>query len=169
MHLLRICRSLNLKSWCIGAGVIRNMVWDMLHDAPYRGASDLDLVFFDKILDPSYDKLITDKISKLYTSVRWDVTNQAHVHVWYGDLHQTSVRPYQSLEEAISTWPEYCTSVGISLQANDDICIYAPFGLEDLFSLTVRHNPARASREVFENRVETKFCIARWPNLKIFV
>lgn len=167
MELLRVCRSLGLNNWCIGAGVVRNLVWDNLHNSPYKGASDVDLVYFDKYLHPSNDALLVAKASSLCSSVRWDITNQAHVHEWYQASRQLPVSPFQSLEEAISTWPEYCTSVGVALGGNDEISIYAPFGLEDLFSLTVRHNPARVSREVFENRAATKFSAFRWPNLKI--
>nr|WP_232442200.1 nucleotidyltransferase family protein [Burkholderia ubonensis] len=39
---------MGLKSWCIGAGAIRNLVWDSLHGyvTPARPA-DVDLAYFD--------------------------------------------------------------------------------------------------------------------------
>ncbi|MBB4845662.1 hypothetical protein HNP55_004214 [Paucibacter oligotrophus] len=52
MEALRAVRGLGLASWCIGAGALRNLVWDALHGrstaAPCaQGLSDVDVAFFD--------------------------------------------------------------------------------------------------------------------------
>lgn len=45
---LRAARELGLASWCIGAGVIRSLVWDHLHGFERATATaDVDLVFHD--------------------------------------------------------------------------------------------------------------------------
>lgn len=48
MALLMTVRKLNLTSWCIGAGVIRSLVWDHLHgfNTPPVYA-DVDVAYFD--------------------------------------------------------------------------------------------------------------------------
>ena len=38
MAALRVVRSLGLRSWCIGAGAIRSLVWDTLHEFDQRSA-----------------------------------------------------------------------------------------------------------------------------------
>jgi len=41
-------RSLNLSSWCIGAGAVRNLVWDSLHQLEVPSSlSDVDVRYFD--------------------------------------------------------------------------------------------------------------------------
>ena len=43
-------RSLNLPSWCIGAGAVRNLVWDTLHEFQTPSAlSDIDVAHFDAL------------------------------------------------------------------------------------------------------------------------
>lgn len=48
MRILETVAACNLLDWCVGAGVLRNLVWDYLHG--YRAPSDLadvDVAFFD--------------------------------------------------------------------------------------------------------------------------
>ncbi len=48
MAALHAVRSLQLQSWCIGAGVIRSLVWDTLHGFDDRSpVEDMDVVYFD--------------------------------------------------------------------------------------------------------------------------
>ena len=48
MDILRAARSINLPDWFIGAGFVRNPVWDFLHDFDKQTPiSDIDIVYFD--------------------------------------------------------------------------------------------------------------------------
>lgn len=48
MQALRTVQAIGLKSWCIGAGAIRGLVWDHLHGFEvHTKAPDVDVVFFD--------------------------------------------------------------------------------------------------------------------------
>ena len=48
MRALEAVRALHLKSWCIGAGAVRNLVWDHLHGFGQPTAlSDVDVAYFD--------------------------------------------------------------------------------------------------------------------------
>ncbi len=48
MAALQAARLLGLRSWRIGAGVIRALVWDALHSFEHRTAvDDVDLGYFD--------------------------------------------------------------------------------------------------------------------------
>ena len=84
--------------------------------------------------------------------MKLDVKNQARVHVWYEQHFGYSIRPYQSLEEAINTWPTTATAVGIR-RWNEEWKIYAPYGLNDLFGKIVRANKAQITQEIFEKKV----------------
>ena len=108
MELLQAVRSLSLSQWCIAAGVIRNTVWDYLHDYTDRTEpSDIDLLFFDgERTDDSYQTDIEQQLSTLMPDVNWEAVNQATIHSYSGDM------PYGSIEEAMSRWADQVTAVG---------------------------------------------------------
>lgn len=166
MTMLRDARSLDLKYWCIGAGAIRNYVWDSIQGNAYTIPNDVDLIHYDNDLSSPCDLELTEKINLASNYHSWEVTNQARVHEWYESQHGQNRRNIRSINEGVSTWPEYCTAVGVSLRKDDSLIIYAPFGLGDLLEFKVRHNPLWTDIQVFEKRL-SKFCKRRWPLLDI--
>lgn len=168
MATLITARSLGLQTWCIGAGAVRNPVWDHLHRIPcVDSVSDVDLVYFDPRAHPSEDQAIQARLAERLPGVSWDVTNQAHVHLWYEQAFGKPVGAVTSLEEGLSTWPEYATCVGLSLGCDDALDVIAPHGLEDLFALRLQHNPLRVDRGVFMDRITSKGWLQRWPKLRV--
>ena len=167
MTVLGCVKSLSLRSWCIGAGAVRNLVWDTLHGQRSEFNSDVDVVFFDADSPPHRDTEFELQLCSMIPSIDWEVTNQAHIHLWFENAIGRAVRPLGSLEDGISTWPEYATCVGVYIADDDSIGIIAPHGLEDLFTLKVRHNPARATVEEFSERILRKRFRERWPHLAI--
>ncbi len=99
--------------------------------------------------------------------VPWEVTNQAAVHHWFESYFGHAVEPLTSLEEAVASWPEYATSVGLRLEADDAISVIAPLGLEDLFACVVRRNPSRVSVDTYRQRIEQKRYALRWPKVRV--
>lgn len=168
MALLAAVRSLHLQSWCIGAGVVRGLVWDHLHgfSQPSR-YDDVDVTYYDSSADEKQDDDLTRRLLDIDPSVRWEVSNQALIHHWFLKAHGQSVPPLRSLENGIATWPEYATCVGVTLNADDTLELIAPHGLQDLFDLKVRHNAVRASADIFMQRVRSKRFIERWPMLSM--
>ena len=168
MELLRAARSLKLKSWCIGAGAVRSLVWDKLHGFTTPShIDDVDLVYYDETAGAERDSELAKQLLEFAPSACWEVTNQAQVHEWFLAARSEVVQPLRSLEDGIATWPEYATCVGVRLSLDDTIEVVAPHGLGDLFHLRVRHNPIRASAAVFKERVTSKRFTERWPMLSI--
>ena len=169
MDALVAVRSLGLSSWCIGAGAVRNLVWDALHDRSEPSElADVDVTYFDaECLDPQLDRELQAKLTTALPSIPWEVTNQAAVHHWFEQYFGHPVPPLGSLEEAVGSWPEYATAVGIRLEADDSITVIAPHGLEDLFACVVRRNPIRVSIDTYRERVELKRYAARWPKVRV--
>jgi Nucleotidyltransferase/WYL domain len=99
--------------------------------------------------------------------VPWQAKDQALVHTWYERRFGHPVEPLTSLEDAVSTWPEFCTSVAVRLGADGDLDVIAPLGLEDLFGLWLRRNPRRVSPEIFNQRLASKRIEERWPGVTI--
>ena len=169
MSALSAVRELRLASWCIGAGAVRNLVWDALHE--YRTPSaltDIDVAYFDEAsLAPERDAQLQDRLAVIRPGVAWEVTNQAAVHTWFEGYFGHAVQPLLSLEAAVASWPEYATSVGLTLRADDSMDVIAPHGLDDLFSLVVRRNPARVSVATYRQRVAEKRYAQRWPKVRV--
>jgi len=166
---LRAVRELDLASWCIGAGAVRNLVWDTLHgySTPSQLA-DMDVAHFDASdLTPERDQELQRRLGELLADTPWEVTNQAAVHRWFEGYFGHSVEPLRSLNEAVASWPEYATSVGLTLNRDNSIDVIAPYGLDDLFSCVVRRNPTRVSIETYRLRTEQKRYLLRWPNVTV--
>lgn len=166
---LRAVRSLGLDQWCIGAGALRNLVWDALSGNAQRSAlGDIDVAFFaaDDV-SSARDQALQHRLCALMPGWPWEVTNQAGVHLWFEQHFGHPVAPLASLADAVATWPEYATAVAVTLEQDDTISIIAPYGLSDLFTMTVRHNPARASVATYQQRVAQKKYRDRWPGVTI--
>jgi uncharacterized protein len=167
MSVLSAVRELGLPSWCVGAGAIRNLVWDALHESAPSSLADVDVAYFDAAAMPEHEAQLEDKLMAMLPHVPWDVKNQAKVHEWFEGHFGYPVQPLRSIEEAVASWPEYVTCVGLTLTADDRIEVIAPYGLDDLFDIVVRHNPVRSSVETYRQRIEQKRYAERWPMVTV--
>jgi uncharacterized protein len=169
MQALAAARTLGLASWCIGAGAVRNMVWDKLHHRRSPSAlPDIDLAYFEPDeLSTEHDRALQARLAQQAPGLPWEVTNQAAVHLWFERYFGSAVEPLASLQDGVASWPEYATAVGLWLDADDTVRVIAPHGLDDLFDCVIRHNPARASVANFRQRLETKRYRERWPQVRI--
>jgi hypothetical protein len=169
MRALEAARSLNLRSWCIGAGAIRNLVWDNLHGFKTETMpEDIDLVFHDASdLSSERERLLEKALAQAEPAFRWEAVNQASVHHWLKSQGALEVQPYQTLVEGIASWPEVATCVGVTLSPFGKIEVLAPHGLADLFEMLVRWNPGCVSKEVYLERIAKKRFAERWPMVKV--
>lgn len=162
--LLKVVQDLDLPDSWIGAGFVRNAVWDHLHQrAPSPPAGDVDVIWYDpRRADPAEDLRHEAALRAAEPSIAWSVKNQARMHGRNGDA------PYASAVEAMQYWPETATAVAARRRGNDRCEIAAPFGLEDLLSLVLRPTPGflGEKRRVYEERLRTKGGAASWPRLQ---
>src|SRR5258708_3153750 len=161
MNILRLVEVLNLPDCWSGAGFVRNVVWDALHDRPWTPSySDVDVVYLDADnLDPDRDIRIERKLTASIPDIPWSVKNQARMHRGNGDP------PYVDTADALRHWPETCTAVAVRSVASQ-IELLAPFGISDLVSLIVNPTPAFAHKiGAYRARVAQKQWAQRWPNL----
>jgi hypothetical protein len=161
---LRAVAVLDLPDCWIGAGFIRNAVWDHLHDRPQQPPdSDVDVVWFDaQAPDATRDRAITAQLEASEPSLPWSVKNQARMHLRNADP------PYANTAQAITHWPETATAVAVRLREGS-IHVLAPHGLDDLFALTLRPTPAFTGpkRATVLARIAEKHWLARWPRLSL--
>lgn len=158
----------------IAAGIIRNTVWAYLHGVEYNlNATEIDVIFHDDLEQAQHrsNDIIT-AMSEQFPQMQWDVTNQATVHHWYRKDNGECIAPLQSIEHALSIWPETATAVAVRLMPYDEsiqdqLEIVSPFGLSDLFELRLRWNPTLVSYEGFIKRLKQKQMMSRWPKLEL--
>jgi hypothetical protein len=162
MRLLATVERQALRDAWIGAGFVRNAVWDELTGRRTIAAlDDVDVVHFDPD-DPSqeeHDAAIEGKLRDLCPETPWSVKNQARMHVRNGD------RPYRDVADAMARWPETATAVA-ARSREGHVEILAPHGIDDLVGLVVRPTPAFLTKlDVYRARVRGKNWQARWPGL----
>ena len=169
MSILETVRRCNPPDWLVGAGVIRNLVWDHLHQYQTpTPLADIDVIFFDpQDVRPERDRMVQQQLAQQLPHIPWEATNQAAVHLWYEEVFGFSVPPLHSSAEAVGTWPETATSVAVRLLATDEISIVAPCGLTDLFNMVLRRNPCRVTREQFVQRLHAKQILRKWSHVHV--
>ena len=162
-------RQLGLGECCIAAGAVRGLVWDVLHNHEIRSAlPDVDVVYFDcSDISPQRDDVLQSRLSSTCPQVPWEVTNQAGVHQWLAREFGGVFASFRSLQEAIASWPEFATAVGVFLDDDNVLHVIAPHGLDDLFAMRVRRNAARVSTRVYCQRIAEKRWSERWPLLEV--
>jgi uncharacterized protein len=169
MAALRAARDVDPSDWLVSAGALRNAVWDRLHGfaTPTRLA-DVDLGFFDASdLTPARDLEVESALRARLPTVPWQAKNQAAVHLWYEARFGFAVEPLRCTADAVATFPETAVCVGVRLEPDDGLHVVAPYGLEDLLGLVHRHNPRRASVEIYEERLASKRIAERWPRVRV--
>ncbi len=148
----------------IGAGALRNAVWDRLsgRDPDAVPPADLDVVFHDPAdATPARDAALEARLRAAAPGLPWSVSNQARMHARNGHA------PYANLADAIAHWPETATAVAARL-GPAGVEILAPHGLDDLFALILRPTPAhRADPAALLARLAAKGWQARWPGLRL--
>lgn len=163
MKVLDAVEGLGLRDCWVGAGFIRNAVWDRLHgrEGPAVPA-DVDVVFLDAAdIGTGREAEIEEALRHALPGLPWSARNQARMHARNGD------RPYADMAEALRHWPERCTAVA-ARSCNGAVELLAPFGVADLLGLVVRPTPAFARKiDVYRDRIREKDWRRRWPRLTI--
>jgi hypothetical protein len=165
MNVLRTARGLHLPDWMIGAGFVRNKIWDHLHGYTNDKVptADIDLIYLDRdSIDEEGDAKLSREM-KGKTGVNWEIVNQAYTHDW----HRRG--PYRDTEEALADWVEIPTCVAVSLTDDGKLKLHAPHGIDDLVNLVVRKNPLCSDSESYVSRVTSKRWKEKWPKLDIII
>jgi len=158
-------RELQLPDCWVGAGFVRNAVWDHLHGRTTSLlAGDVDVLWFDqKRADHRDDRQIEARLRTLSPDIEWSVKNQARMHVRNDDPS------YASVADAMRHWPETATAVAVRRDREDRCEVLAPFGVDDLLGLVLRPTPRFVDdkRQVFADRIKAKHWLTTWPLLRI--
>jgi len=169
MRALRAACEVDAPDWLISAGAIRSAVWDHLHghEQP-TPLADVDLGFFDPVdLSEEREAEVEGALRAALPGVPWDAKNQARVHLWYERRFGHPAPPLTSMADAVATFPEVASCVGVRLTAADGLVVVAPHGLGDLLGLVHRHNPRLATVQEYERRLADKRVAEKWPRVTV--
>jgi hypothetical protein len=157
------------EKFYVGAGAVTQTVWNYIfgNELTY-GIDDIDIVYFNNndLSESAEDVVIKTLLHKLkHVPFRLDIKNQARVHVWYKSKFGYDMVPLTSVQDAIDKWPTTANSIGLRINRLNNMELYAPFGLDDLFSGIVRPNKSQITPEIYYGKVHK--WIKKWPDLKI--
>jgi uncharacterized membrane protein len=148
----------------LGGGVIRNIIWDDLHNyKEMTPIDDVDIIYFDKLhTSKDYDIEIENKLKSIIPNYKWSVKNQARMHTINND------DPYSSLPDAVSKWPETVSAMLLRKELDGKYLFIAPFDFDDLFRLIVRPTPYFMHKlDKYQSRIKSKNWKDKWDKLKI--
>jgi hypothetical protein len=165
MKVLRATETLNLPDWWIGAGFLRNKVWDAMEGNASHPTKDVDLVYFnaDEIAAET-DWAFDEHMKREFPFAEWEVRNQARMH------HVNGFDPYVSTADGISHWVETATCVAVKIE-NGTLKFLFCYGTDDLLGLVARPTPFFADSkdlmQLFHERVDKKQWRQKWPHLQV--
>ena len=170
MHVLTTVRALDLPDWRLVSGAVYQAVWNARTGRPAGyGVKDYDLAYFDGS-DLSYEaedvviKRVAAAFDEPFRS-QVEVRNQARVHLWFQNRFGEPYAPLSSTDEALGRFVAPTFAVGVRLEADGSLSVAAPFGLDDVFALTIRPNPNRPVAKGWAKAVDS--ARARWPELTV--
>lgn len=164
MDVLRVAESLGLADWWIGAGFLRNKLWDHIEDIPSSPSRDVDLVYYDPTdISPETDWRYDEQLRQQYPFAEWEVRNQARMH------YKNGLPPFTSTADGISHWVETATCIAVKLKNGKLRFLYC-YGLNDVINLVARPIPAHKglpTTDLFYKRIADKHWRERWPDLTV--
>ncbi len=160
MVMLDYISELNLPNFYIAAGSIFQTIWNYYDGNDLNlGIKDIDVIYFnpDDIRvekDLEYYNRIHEFAKSKNFPYEIDVSNEARMHLWKKE-HGQIIEPYKNSEDAISKWTATVTAIGITKE-NNRIKVYAPYGLSDIFSKTIRPIKHKDnSEEIYHQKIES--------------
>lgn len=162
MMVLDYISELNLPNFYIAAGSVFQTIWNYYDGKDLNfGIKDIDVIYYNNSdlsveKDLEYYNMINKYVKSKGFNYEVDVSNEARMHLWKMAHGQgKNVEQYKNSEDAMSKWIATVHAIGITKE-NNKIKVYAPYGLSDIFSRTIRpikHNGN--SKELYNKKVES--------------
>lgn len=164
MIILDYINTLKLPNFYIATGSVFQTIWNYYDNKPLNyGIKDIDIIYYDssnvsKDSEKQLENKIIDFFQKQNLNYEFDVHNEARMHLWKKENENKNIDQYKNSEDAIDQWIATVHAIGITKE-NNNIKIYAPYGLSDIFSRTIRPIKHKAnSKELYDKKV------ASWKN-----
>jgi hypothetical protein len=166
---LEVARGLDLPDWWIVSGALYNTVWNALTGrASGHGIKDVDLFYFDAAdLSWEAEDAVIRRAAPLFSElpVPVEIRNQARVHLWYEGHFGQPYPPLGSSRDGIDRFACTTHAMGARLDGDGALDLYAPFGLDDVFSFRLVPNRVLDNRATHERKAARAMPL--WPELTV--
>ena len=168
-EILRRLPSLGLEDCWLVAGCLFQAIWNgRAGRGADAGVHDYDIFYFESS-DLSWEAedraIARTRVALADLGIAFDLKNQARVHLWYQQRFGSPCPRLTSACDGIDRFPVAGTCVGLSPNFGGDLKLYAPFGLDDIFSGKLRPTPSTTDLARFH--IKAASYQARWPFLTI--
>ena len=129
-------------AWLL-SGAIFQTVWNKITNRPAAyGIKDYDIFYFDPDTSWEAEDAVIRRAETLFAdlNVPIEVRNQARVHIWYEEKFGAPYPPLTRATDGIDRFLCDCAMVGMRYAREATYGAYAPKGLADVASMTVRPN-----------------------------
>lgn len=171
MEILDYVSKLKLPNFYIASGAIFQTIWNYYDGKDLNfGIKDIDIIYYNNAdltveKDLEYYKIINKYAKSKHFDYEIDVSNEARMHLWKKNHENKNIDQYKNSEDAIAQWLATVQSIGLT-KVNGDIRVYAPYGLSDIFSKTIRPIKHKGnSKELYDKKVAS--WQQRFSDLKI--
>lgn len=169
MLILDYIESLKLPNFYIAAGAVFQTIWNHYDNKPLSyNIKDIDIIYYDiNNLSKEDEEKIEEKIIQhfKYMNYKFDVHNEARMHLWKKTNENKDINQYKNSEDAIDQWIATVHAIGITKKYSN-IEVYAPYGLSDIFSRTIRPIKHKTNSEELYNKKVMSWN-SRFNNLNI--
>ena len=169
MRVLQTVHGLGLNDWRVFSGAVYQSVWNAVTGrAAGYGIRDYDLGYFDPDTSWDAEDAVIQRVAGAFQPPlreMVEVRNQARVHLWFQDKFG---EPYEALtgtDQALERFVAPAFAVGVRLEADGEISVAAPFGLDDVFGMVLRPNPDRSLAKGWPRAVQN--ARGRWPEITV--
>ena len=151
------------------AGAIYNLVWNRLSGRPdLTGINDIDVFYFDDS-DLSYEAedVVIQRLARRFSHLPLpvQVRNQARVHLWFPQKFGVPFEPLISSGQMLGRYASKTHSVAARLEADGQMTILAPFGLDDIFSFRITPNKVLFNKPAHDAKGARAKSV--WPELTV--
>ena len=171
MNILNYIDELNLPNYYIAAGSVFQTIWNYYDNKPLNSEiKDIDIIYYDsdnlsKDIEFDLENKIIEHFKSIGLNYEFDVHNEARMHLWKKENENKDIDQYLNSEDAIDKWIATVHAVGVT-KIDGVIKVYAPYGLSDIFSRTIRPIKHKYnSKELYDKKV--KGWSSRFDNLNI--
>ncbi len=169
MHVLTVMRELDLPDWRLFSGAVYQAVWNAQTGRPVGyGIKDYDIGYFHADTSWDAEDAVIKRVAAAFEPPLRDqveVRNEARVHLWFEGKFGEPYDPLTCTDDAPARFVAPAFAVGVRLEADDAISVVAPFGLEDVFAMTIRPNPTRCLAKGWERVIAN--ARGRWPEITV--
>lgn len=154
--------------WLV-SGVLFQTIWNALEGKSRgHGILDYDLFYFDPdTSEEAEDRWIKRAATRFaFADREVQLRNQARVHLWYPKKFAIPYPQLHCSTDGIKQFLMPACMVGIR-PAPNDIEIFAPLGLDDIFDRVIRPNPLWEGPPRAEYARKAERYIRDWPSVRM--